>query len=202
MNVIKTKIEKARKETDTKLSEKQKESGNYKKGHINVNGFKISLENPKGSYRSGVDKKGKQWKIKMKNDYGYFLNTIGYDGDHIDCFLGSDIDSKKIFVIDQKNNGKFDESKVMLWFNDSESAKKAYLSNYESNWKGFDKITEVDEEFFKKWLYDGKKQRKPFSEYNIIKNTKKIKIKESQLRNMIQEAVIRVLNETSAKKNV
>ena len=166
---IKQKLEKERKKINTNPSEKQKESGNYTKGHININGFEITIENPKGSYRKGVDSNGKEWKIKMNNDYGYFLKSIGYDGDHIDVFLGNDFDSKKIFVVDQKINGKFDESKVMLGFKTSNEAKKAYLSNYEKNWKGFHKITEVDEETFKTWLYDGKKQRKAFSEYKDMK---------------------------------
>ena len=166
---IKQKLEKERKKVNTNPSEKQKESGNYTKGHININGFEITIENPKGSYRKGVDSNGKEWKIKMNNDYGYFLKSIGYDGDHIDVFLGNDFDSKKIFVVDQKINGKFDESKVMLGFKTSNEAKKAYLSNYEKDWKGFHKITEVDEETFKSWLYDGKKQRKAFSEYKDMK---------------------------------
>ena len=193
---IKNKIETARKNTDKKPSNGEKESGNYKKGKITVNGFKISLENPKGSIRSGVDSNGREWKIKMKNDYGYFLNTVGYDGDNIDVFLGSDIDSKKIFVIDQKINGKFDESKVMLWFSTEKKAKDAYLSNYEKNWKGFDKITEVDEKTFKKWLYDGKKQRKPFYDYkDIKKKTKKMKVNENILRGIIRECITNIINE-------
>ena len=49
-------------------------------------------------------------------------------------------------------------------------AKKAYLSNFDSNWKGFMAITEIDIDKFKKWLYAGMKQRKPFSEYVDIKN--------------------------------
>ena len=198
---IKQKLEKERKKVNTKPSEKQKESGNYTKGHININGFEITIENPKGSYRKGVDSNGKEWKIKMNNDYGYFLKSIGYDGDHIDVFLGNDFDSKKIFVVDQKINGKFDESKVMFGFKTSNEAKKAYLSNYEKNWKGFHKITEVDEETFKTWLYDGKKQRKAFSEYKDIKlnETRKMKviIKESQLKNYIKK----IVSETVKKHN-
>jgi inorganic pyrophosphatase len=190
---IKQDLNKARKNTDKTPSEAQKKSGNYKKGHININGFRISLENPKGSYRKGVDSNGREWKTKMKNDYGYFLNTLGYDNDHIDVFLGNKIDSKKIFVIDQRINGKFDESKVMLWFNTENEAKKAYLSNYEKNWKGFYKITEVDEELFKTWLYDGKKQRKPFYQYKAIKEyNKKMNIKENFIKKVIKEAIARV----------
>ena len=199
---IKQKLEKERKKVNTNPSEKQKESGNYTKGHININGFEITIENPKGSYRKGVDSNGKEWKIKMNNDYGYFLKSIGCDGDHIDVFLGSDFDSKKIFVVDQKINGKFDESKVMLGFKTSNEAKKAYLSNYEKDWKGFHKITEVDEETFKTWLYDGKKQRKAFSEYKIIKeqNNKnmKINLKESDLRDKIEN----IVRETLIKENI
>ena len=199
---IKQKLEKERKKVNTNPSEKQKESGNYTKGHININGFEITIENPKGSYRKGVDSNGKEWKIKMNNDYGYFLKSIGYDGDHIDVFLGNDFDSKKIFVVDQKINGKFDESKVMLGFKTPNEAKKAYLSNYEKDWKGFHKITEVDEEIFKNWLYDGKKQRKAFSEYKIIKeqNNKnmKINLKESDLREKIEN----IVRETLIKENI
>ena len=136
----------------------------------------------------------------MNNDYGYFLKSIGYDGDHIDVFLGDDFDSKKIFVVDQKINGKFDESKVMFGFKTSNEAKKAYLSNYEKNWKGFHKITEVDEETFKTWLYDGKKQRKAFSEYknihkNISKKYKDMKINESKIRRIVNESIKKVLLE-------
>ena len=48
----------------------------------------------------------------------------------------------------------------MLGFKTPNEAKKAYLSNYEKDWKGFHKITEVDEEIFKNWLYDGKNNAK------------------------------------------
>ena len=44
------------------------------------------------------------------------------------------------------------------------------MSNFTPDWKGFMAITEIDIEKFKKWLYDGMKQRKPFSEYVEFKN--------------------------------
>jgi hypothetical protein len=44
---------------DTNPTEGQKQAGNYQKGHINVQGFDITIENPKGSVRSGVDADGK-----------------------------------------------------------------------------------------------------------------------------------------------
>ena len=165
-------------ETNTEPTEKQKEAGNYKKGHVYVKGMKISIEQPKGSIRMGTDSKGNKWKTKMSNHYGYFSRTVGKDGDHVDVFLGPDIDEfDKVFVVDQKVNGKFDESKVMLGFGDIESAKQAYMSNYSKDWKGFWKITGVPLEIFKAWLYRGRKQRQPFYQYVLIRKNRLAKKK-------------------------
>lgn len=155
--------------TDINPTDGQKIAGNYKKGHIRINGYSITIENPKGSYRSGHDRDGKKWKTKMRNDYGYFTQTVGKDGDAIDVFIGNNYGSKRIFVVDQRVNGEFDESKVMFCFADKDSAEKGYLSNYDEGWKGLWKITEVDDDTFKRWLYDGHRQRKPFHQYKDIK---------------------------------
>lgn len=174
MQKINAEAEKA----DKNPTEKQKEAGNYSMGHVTIRGFKISIENAKGSKRYWKDENGKLKYTVMRNHYGYFSNSEGHDGDHIDVFIGSYLDFDKIFVVDQKNDeGEFDESKVMLGFKNKEQAKKAYLSNYDEDWKGFRCITGVNIETFKKWLYDGHKQRKPFAEYvEIIKK----KINESK----------------------
>ena len=129
-------VESAEAETETKPTESQKEAGNYKKGHVKVGKFDITIENPKGSERSGTDANGKKWSITMNNTYGYIRGTEGVDGDHIDVFLSNDMDKwdgKKVFVVDQYNpDGTFDEHKVMLGFNSAEEARNAYLSNYET----------------------------------------------------------------------
>lgn len=161
-------LERARRETNTNPTDGQKEADNYKKGRITILGFNIAIENPKGTYRKGKDRNGKEWKTLMHNDYGYFTRTLGKDGDAIDVFIGPNLESEKIFPIDQYINGKFDETKVMLGFDTAEAAKRAYLSNYEKDWKGFKYITEVDVESFKKWLYDGARQRKPFAKYKSL----------------------------------
>jgi hypothetical protein len=152
---------------NTNPSEAQKEAGNYKKGHVTIQGMEITIEQPKGSMRSGVDENGREWSTVMQNTYGYFKRTEGKDGDQVDVFLGDNLDSDKVFIIDQKNpkTGVFDESKIMLGFDSAEQAKAAYLSNYEQGWGGFMAITEQPVDDFKKWLYDGARQRKPFSEY-------------------------------------
>ena len=154
------------KEINTKPTDAQKKAGNYKMAHITFSGFKITIENAKGSKRYWKDENGKTGFNEMKNHYGYFSNSLGHDGDHIDVFLGNNQKSDKVYIVDQnKEDGSFDESKVMLGFDSKKDAKEAYLSNFSKDWKGFRKITGVSKKFFKKWLYDGKKQRKPFSEY-------------------------------------
>lgn len=196
-------LKKAAEQADTHPSDAQKESGNYKLGHVRLNGFDISIENPKGSKRYWKDENGKEGFNVMKHHYGYFKRTDGKDGDPIDVFIGPDLDFEKVYVVDQnKPDGAFDESKVMLGFKSKAEAKTAYLSNYEKGWKGLREITEVSIEDFKKWLYDGKKQCKPFSEYKSInettsKNMKKnvIRLNEAQLRRVVAESVKRVINE-------
>lgn len=160
---------------DLAPTEKQKEAGNYKMGHISIKGMGISIENPRGSYRSGKDSNGQSWTREMKNHYGYFRNTRGNgkDGDAVDVFIGPYPDDFNIvYVIDQKVDGEFDESKVMLGFHSKQEAKEAYLSNYSADWNGFWKITGVSLRVFKRWLYRARKQRKPFADYVAIKKHK------------------------------
>lgn len=162
-------IARAEAETDTNPSEAQKEAGNYKKGKVTIQGFNISIEQPVGSTRSGVDAEGKEWSITMNNTYGYIRGTEGKDKDHIDVFLGNNPNSNLVFVVDQVNQDKsFDEHKVMFGFDSIEEAREAYQSNYEEGWQGLGNITEVDVDTFRKWT-EGKTRRiKPFAEYKEI----------------------------------
>ena len=61
-------------------TEAQKEAGNYKKGHIKINGFDVTIEQPSGSVRSGKDASGKEWSQVMNNTYGYIRGTESVDG--------------------------------------------------------------------------------------------------------------------------
>ena len=160
---------------DTTPSEAQKEAGNYKKGHIKINGFDVTIEQPAGSVRSGKDASGKEWSQVMNNTYGYIRGTKGVDGDHIDVFLGPDMNSDMVYVVDQVNtDGSFDEHKVMIGFSSLEDARSAYLSNYEDGWQGLGNITGVALDEFKKWIDSSKRKTKPFSEYKGIKREEEI----------------------------
>lgn len=163
-------IHDAERETDTNPTEAQKEAGNYKKGHVKVDGFDITIENPKGSVRSGKDADGKEWSVTMNNDYGYIRGTEGVDGDHIDVFLSDNPEQGNVYVIDQVNQktGEYDESKVMYGFNSLEEAKDAYLANFEEGWKA-GVVSGVSKEEFRKWIESSVRKTKPFSEYKSVK---------------------------------
>ena len=166
---VKTDIEAARAEVDQNPTEAQKKAGNYKKGHVKIDGYDVTIENPKGSVRSGKDADGNEWSVTMNNDYGYIRGTEGVDGDHIDVFLSDNPETGDVFVIDQVNpDGTFDEHKVMYGFKSALAAKRAYMANYSKGWTGLGNITRVSKEEFKKWVNSSHRKTKPFAEYKSV----------------------------------
>ena len=172
-NSTQSAIESASAEVETSPTEAKKKAGNYKMGHVKVGAFDVTIENPKGSERSGTDANGKKWSVKMNNTYGYIRGTEGVDGDHIDVFLAEDMDKwdgKYVFVVDQYNpDGTFDEHKVMLGFNSMEEARSAYLSNYEKGWENGRRIVvaKIKTDGFQKWVDSSHRKTKPFAHYVI-----------------------------------
>ena len=161
-------------ETETNPSDAQKESGNYKKGHIKFGGYDYTIENPKGSTRSGKDANGKEWNVTMHDTYGYIRGKFGKDGDHLDMFINdkADLDNWNgdVFVVDQVNpDGSFDEHKVMYGYDSMDDAKKAYLANYSKGWQGLGNITGVSKDEFDKWLDTSNRKLKPFADYAKVK---------------------------------
>lgn len=161
-------------ETETNPSDAQKESGNYKKGHIKFGGYDYTIENPKGSTRSGKDADGKEWKVTMHDTYGYIRGKFGKDGDHLDMFINdkADLDNWNgdVFVVDQVNpDGSFDEHKVMYGYDSMDDAEKAYLANYSKGWQGLGNITGASKTEFDKWLDTSNRKLKPFAEYSKVK---------------------------------
>ena len=173
-NTLASKIAQAEAETDQNPTEAQKEAGNYKKGHVRIGQFNITVENPKGSMRRGTDANGNPWETTMQNTYGYIRGTEGVDGDHIDVFLTNDIDGwngRRVYVVDQYNeDGSFDEHKVMLGFNDEDDARNAYFANYSDDWADKRKIvmTSANLEDFEKWINSSHRKTKPFAEYKSV----------------------------------
>lgn len=134
-------------------TEAQKEAGNYKKGHVRINGHDISIENPAGSQRDP------RWPA-LKNHYGYFKGTVGKDKDHVDVFMTDRAEDPAlpVYVVDQVNkDGSFDEHKVIMGTASEQEARDTYLANYSKGWTGLGGIKEMSQEQFKAWVRDPKK---------------------------------------------
>lgn len=152
-------LRKAERRVDRDPTDAQKSSGNYTKGHLKAHGLDITIENPKGSERSGIGGDGKRWSVKMPASYGYVKGTEGHDGDHVDVYLGPDHASQKVYVVDQidADTGSFDEHKVMLSFKSKSDALDTYKRAF-SDGKGADRIgsvTEMSVADFRNWLKSG-----------------------------------------------
>ncbi len=147
----------ARRTVDTHPTEAQQAAGNYAKGHVAWKGFEIAIENPKGSTRSGKGKDGKTWSVAMKHDYGYFKGYKGKDKDHLDVFLGPALESELVHVVNQVDpkSGRFDEHKVILGCISQAEARRTYLANYETGWRGCGSIRQFSLEDFAKWVEEG-----------------------------------------------
>ena len=132
----------------------QTHAGNYRKGHIVINGLQITIENPVGSTR-------KPGQPELNSHYGYIRGTMGADDDHVDCFVrvGTQDDySGPVYVINQQDeDGNFDEHKCMIGWDNLQNAKAGYLANYPAGWKGVQSIFPMTMQAFKQWLKDGGK---------------------------------------------
>ncbi|NWF45362.1 hypothetical protein F3K02_08890 [Hydrogenophaga sp. D2P1] len=143
----------------------QKKAGNYKVGKIRMSGLDISIENPQGSERRGVDPDGNEWTTPMRDHYGYFKGTTAADGDKLDVFIkpGTPQDyAGPVFVVDQVDpkTGKFDEHKVVFGAADQAEAEAIYRRNYSADWNGLANITALPMPAFKAWA-SSKETRKP-----------------------------------------
>lgn len=169
----------------------QAQAGNYRKAHITWNGLDIAIETPKGGTRRAHDG---SWKVEnLPAHYGYIKRTEGADGDHVDVYVGDDLDSDAVFVVDQRTleTGKFDETKSMLGFKSLEDAKKAYIGGF-SDGKGKDRIqaiTTTTVAAFKRWI-DSSEHDKAFSQTGTT-----MKITEARLVEMEEADIVRIMKQ-------
>ena len=135
-------------------------------------GMKISVERKKGSYRHWQSRNGKSGKTLMHHDYGYIRNTLGVDGDHVDCYIGPNEEAKYVYVVHQvvPDTGEHDEEKVMLGFNSAAEAKEAYLKHYDSP-KFFGSMSTLHIEDFKRKVLGKKSAIIKSAGHKYIKRT-------------------------------
>jgi len=142
-------------------------SGHKLQGRTTFTGMNISIENKAGSYRRGKDPDGHEWKSKLYFAYGYIRGTVGADKDHLDCFIGKNPKSQKVFVIHQKDikTGKYDEDKVMLGWDNKSQAVRDYLKNYDRK-DMYSSVTTMTIDQFKKKAFSKKYRGKMIKAIN------------------------------------
>ena len=124
---------------------KEKTASDPVKKFVHIQGIPIMLEWLKGEtrkYKSGHSQ-------RMKADYGYIPATMDADGEQLDVYVGPRKDSELIFIVNQlKDDGSFDERKVMIGYRDEEAARDSYLSHMPKERLG--KISRTTIDLFKK----------------------------------------------------
>lgn len=135
-------------------------------------GLKVNVENPAGTDRCGVNDKGKEWRTKMKYDYGFVYSIKGIDGDALDVYLGPDQEAEKVYIVHQvvPETGKFDEDKCMLGFESEDRAKEVYLDHYDSP-EYFGSMSVIPFNEFKKIVENGDREK-----INWKKRAKRVKV--------------------------
>jgi hypothetical protein len=134
-------------------TEAQIEAGNYAKPTVSWKGLTIKIETPKGQRR-------KPEYPEMPCHYGYF-SKVGRDsapdasdGDKCDVFVGENLASDLVVVIDQETKaGRFDEWKVVIGCTNQQDAIDLYRRAYTPGWR-VGPATSMTVEQFKAWLAD------------------------------------------------
>lgn len=127
---------------------------------VDVHGIPCLIENHRGTLRRGG--KGMfKWQTLMPADYGFIEGVGSAEGkfEQLDCYIGEDTGSKKVWVIDQLNlaTGAFDEHKCMMAFKNKTEATDVYIRSF-SDGKGKERIgsmTELSIAQFKTWMATG-----------------------------------------------
>ena len=156
----------------------QAKAGNYKKGHTSFNGLNLTIENPAGTTRTGVDRNGKPWATLMRDHYGYIKAIKGKDGDNLDIFISeTPVETAPVFIIDQHDNvhGGFDEHKIMLGYATQAEAQDAYLRNFDPAFCGLKDITPMAMDVFKEMISSGSLTAKVAKRFKISKLKKALK---------------------------
>jgi inorganic pyrophosphatase len=172
LKLLAVRIEKLMKEEELSLKKiipQEKSELEFPVKKTNWQGIPLEIENPTGTVRSGKDRNGKTWSIKMSNHYGRIPNTEGLDSDCIDIYLNAqNPKTNLVFKIHTKvpDTGEFDESKYMLGFKNQTEAEKAFRNSYDKP-EFFGHIEEIPFETFKR-----RAMKDQLTEITSIKNLK------------------------------
>ncbi len=152
-------VERAAQQTDRQPTAGQVRAGNYRKGIVNLFGFKIAIETPAGAWRRGVGRDGKPWAVQLPCHYGYIQRTEGADGDAVDVYVAADPTEGPIVIVDQVDafTGEFDEHKLLIGWRHTIDALLAYEACFSDGlgWKRRGAISVLTPDGLRAWLKVG-----------------------------------------------
>lgn len=130
-------------------------------------GLPIVVEWPKGSTRVGERPDGSTFKTEMKADYGYIPDTTAAgDKEKLDIYVGPDKDAEYAYIVEQlKEDGEFDEYKILLGFDTLEKAEDTYLEHVDEELLG--DISEVPFDY----LFDVVKEKQKEAAKTAVKTS-------------------------------
>jgi len=110
----------------------QAKAGNYEKGEAVFDGITVKIETAMDKIRRGVGKDGVPWEAFMRGGhYGYIPLTTGADKDQIDVTIVRDaVEGSMVYVINQYDGTKFDETKSFLGATTEAQAVAAYDASF------------------------------------------------------------------------
>lgn len=163
--MIHASVEHAARDTKTRLSAAERESGDYPKGRVRWHTLTIAVEIPKGGTRRAHDN---SWVVHdLPAHYGYIEGTKGADDEEFDVHVVSD-KVKPVWIIDQHDTetGEFDEHKAVLGADSREHAADIYRRSF-SDGKGDERNRHMrfmmpDE--FARWVKKRGARREPIRE--------------------------------------
>lgn len=154
--------DRAARDTKTRLSSAERESGDYPKGRAKWHTLTVAIESPKGGTRKAADG---SWVVHdLPAHYGYIEGTKGADNEEFDVHVASD-KVKPVWIIDQIDleTGEFDEHKAVLGADSKAHAADIYRRSF-SDGKGDERNSHMhfmlpDE--FARWVKKPGARREP-----------------------------------------
>lgn len=160
-------IDEAARSGDAEATEAQQKAGNAKLGRFRLGGMVVGIETASGQMRRSHSDAPQKWEVQLKGaHYGRIQKAYSKDGELMDIFVAEgaprDYDGP-VYVVNQgREDGSFDEHKVIVGADSPEVAEALYSAQYN---EGFARTQSVatfsSAKAFRKWAQGASKRTAP-----------------------------------------
>lgn len=108
--------------------------------HRFFQGIPVVIDRPKGFVQHGPS-----WERTYTQNYGYIPSTLGGDGEELDVFVLDNASSQNAYwCVQTRDDGRFDEYKVVLGADSEEQARACYVAHIPEKFLASVYVTTVD----------------------------------------------------------